>query len=250
MKRLIVTADDFGLTEGVVAGIVAAHRDGIVTATSMMVGAPAIDAASDYARKHTSLALGLHFVLTFGRPTGPTEPLGDILDDNGRFRRLEEGVHAQLTPSRVLSELEAQLNAFESRVGRPPTHIDGHHHVHALPGVLPAVIEHAHRLGAPVRAPDDATRDRLRLAGVATSDRFVDSFYGDGQVSSDALVSRLRAIPDGTSELMCHPAREDTVLKTLSSYCRPRYEELRALTDPAVRAAVDDESIELVPTVR
>ena len=71
MKQLIVTADDFGLTPGVVTGIVEAHERGIVTATSLMVSAPAADAAFKWAREHDSLAVGLHFVLTFGRPGRP-----------------------------------------------------------------------------------------------------------------------------------------------------------------------------------
>ena len=84
MKRLVVTADDFGLSSGVVEGIVEAHELGIVTSTSLMVNAPAAEAAFEEARRLPSLATGLHFVLTFGRPVGPPEPLSRLLDEDGR----------------------------------------------------------------------------------------------------------------------------------------------------------------------
>ena len=136
MRRLIVTADDFGLSPGVNAGIVEAHERGIVTATSLMVNAPAAREALHWASEHRSLAVGLHFVLTFARPVGPTEPLEELVDENGRFRRLETGVHERASAGDVREEIRAQLARFADAVGRAPSHIDGHHHVHALPGDL------------------------------------------------------------------------------------------------------------------
>ncbi len=237
MKRLIVTADDFGLTPGVVTGIVEAHEQGIVTATSLMVSAEAAKSAFAWARDHTSLAVGLHFVLTFARPTGPREPLLDLVDAEGRFRRLESGAHERATPEQVRGELRAQLELFEKGVGRAPTHIDGHHHVHAFPGILAAVLEEAARLGVTVRAPDDATRERICRDGVETADHFLASFYGSDNVSEDQLLEILGTAPDGTSELMCHPAHKDDRLETLSSYVGPRWAELATLTSPRVVAA-------------
>lgn len=237
MKRLIVTADDFGLTPGVVTGIVEAHERGIVTATSLMVNAEAAESAFAWARDHRSLAVGLHFVLTFARPAGPREPLGALIDDEGRFRRLESGAHERATPQQVRSELRAQLERFEKGVGRAPTHMDGHHHVHAFPGILTAVLEEAVRLGVPVRAPDDATRERIRRASVETTDHFLASFYGADNVSEDQLLEILNGAPDGTSELMCHPAKQDDRLQALSSYVGPRWTELATLTSPRVVAA-------------
>lgn len=250
MKQLIVTADDFGLTTGVVAGIVEAHEQGIVTATSVMVNAPAAEEAFAWAREHESLAVGLHFVLTFGRPVGPSWPLGDLLDEDGSFRRLEAGVHENATPGRVGAELRAQLELFESRIGRPPTHIDGHHHVHAVPGILGAVVEAAKRYRVPVRAPDERSHARLHAIGVPTPDNFVDTFYGADNVGVAELLAILDELPDGTSELMCHPAREDSLLPSLSSYTDPRYVECRTLTADAVREALAEKEIELISTAR
>lgn len=238
MKRIIVTADDFGLTPGVVAGIIDAHENGIVNATSLMVNAPAAERAFDWARHNDSLAVGLHFVLTFGKPVGPVEPLGELVDENGRFHRLEAGAHSRATPDQVRAELRAQLDLFEAKVGRRPTHIDGHHHVHAIDGVLAAVLGEAGPNEIPVRAPNEMTRQRLLRSNVASTGFFVDAFYGEGNVGEDHLLAILETLPEGTSELMCHPATEDALLGSLSGYVQPRFKELETLTSPRVKEAV------------
>ena len=246
MKRLVVTADDFGLSPGVVEGIVEAHEIGIVTSTSLMVNAPAAEAAFEAARRLPSLAIGLHFVLTFGRPLGPPEPLSRLLDEDGVFRRNRSGAHETARPDEVREELRAQLRAFEKRGGRPPTHIDGHHHVHLHPGILSVAIEEAGRLGIPLRSTGAAVRERLRLERIRTCDRFLDGFYGD-DVSVARLLSILESVPDGTSELMCHPARPDGELARFSSYVTERHLELQTLASPPVLDAVDRLSIDLAP---
>ncbi|HXV60263.1 MAG TPA: carbohydrate deacetylase [Vicinamibacteria bacterium] len=245
MKRLVVTADDFGLSPGVVAGIVEAHQQGIVTATSLMVNAPATQDAFRQARANPSLAIGLHFVLTFGEPVGPRKPLGALLDKDGHFRRWDAGERDRVSPGQVREELRAQLQRFENGVGRPPTHIDGHHHVHAVPGVLTAVIEEARGLSIPVRSPDEPSRSRLRREGIPTDDHFVETFYGEGFVGESPLLEILKGLEEGTSELMCHPATVDDTLASLTSYREPRYEELRTLTSERVRRALVDLGIEL-----
>jgi hypothetical protein len=249
MKRLVVTADDFGLSSGVVEGIVEAHEVGIVTSTSLMVNAPAARAAFEEARRLPSLATGLHFVLTFGRPRGPREPLRGLLSRDGAFRKNGSGAQEAARPDEVRDELQAQLQAFQDGVGRPPTHIDGHHHVHLHEGILRVAIDEAERLGIPLRSRGFEVRERLRLKSIRTCDRFIDDFYGD-EVSEERLLSILETLPEGTSELMCHPAREDEELAGLSSYTEPRARELAALTSPAVTKALVRLGIELVPMTR
>ena len=246
MKRLVVTADDFGLSSGVVEGIVEAHEVGIVTSTSLMVNAPAAEEAFEAARRHPSLATGLHFVLTFGRPTGPVGPLERLLEADGSFCRNGSGAHELARPDEVREELRAQLRAFEKGMGRPPTHIDGHHHVHLHPGILRVAIEEAGRLGIPLRSTGRKVRERLRLERIPTCDRFLDEFYGD-DVSEARLLSILGTIPEGTSELMCHPARPDFDLGRLSSYVAPRHLELATLVSPSILDAIARLGIDLVP---
>jgi predicted glycoside hydrolase/deacetylase ChbG (UPF0249 family) len=249
MKRLVVTADDFGLSPGVVEGIVEAHEIGIVTSTSLMVNAPAAEAAFEEAQRHPALAVGLHWVLTFGRPVGPPEPLSRLLDEDGSFRKKGSGAHEIARPDEVREELRAQLRAFEKAVGRPPTHIDGHHHVHRHPGILRVAIEEAGRLGIPLRSTGPKVRERLRIERIRTCDRFLDGFFGD-DVGEASLLSILEEVPEGTSELMCHPARPDGELERVSSYVTPRDLERETLESPPVREAVDRLGIDLVPMTR
>jgi predicted glycoside hydrolase/deacetylase ChbG (UPF0249 family) len=249
MKRLVVTADDFGLTEGVVAGIVEAHELGIVTSTSLMVNAPAADAAFAEARRLSTLATGLHFVLTFGRPVGPAEPLSALLAEDGSFLENGSGAQELARPDEVREELRAQIRAFERGVGRPPTHIDGHHHVHLHPGIFRVAIEEAGSRGVPLRSRGREVRERLRLERIRTCDRFLDDFFGEG-ASEEHLLSILESLPEGTSELMCHPAREDETLETLSSYVEPRFRELAILTSPRIVQALVRIGIELIPMSR
>jgi predicted glycoside hydrolase/deacetylase ChbG (UPF0249 family) len=249
MKRLVVTADDFGLSPGVVEGIVEAHEIGIVTSTSLMVNAPAAEAAFDEARRLPSLAVGLHFVLTFGRPLGPSDPLSRLLDEDGAFRTKESGAHETARPDEVREELRAQLRAFEKGVGRPPAHIDGHHHVHLHPGILRVAIEEAGRLGIPLRSTGREVRERLRIERIRTCDRFLDGFFGD-DVSEARLIAILESAPEGTSELMCHPARKDEALAKVSGYVDSRCRELETLTSPGVTQALVSAGIELVTMTR
>jgi hypothetical protein len=249
MKRLVVTADDFGLSPGVVEGIVEAHELGIVTSTSLMVNAPATAFAIQEARRLPSLATGLHFVLTFGRPLGPLEPLSTLLDEDGEFQKRGSRVHESARPDEVREELRAQIRAFEKGVGRPPTHIDGHHHVHLHPGILRVAIEEAGQRGIPLRSKGREVRERLRLERIRTCDRFVDDFFGD-HVSDERLLPILESLPDGTTELMCHPAREDETLAAISGYVEPRFRELETLTSPRVARALVALGIELLPMSR
>jgi predicted glycoside hydrolase/deacetylase ChbG (UPF0249 family) len=121
--------------------------------------------------------------------------------------------------------------------------------VHLHEGVFRVAVEEADRLGIPLRSRGFDVRERLRLKSIRTCDRFIDDFYGD-DVSEDKLISILEALPDGTSELMCHPAREDAELASLSSYAGPRARELGTLTSPAIAKALVRLGIELVPMSR
>lgn len=108
-------------------------------------------------------------------------------------------------------------------------------------------VARKHRLS--VRSPDEATLVRLRAAGVSTPDSFVDTFYGEDHVGVDELVSIFDGLEDGTTELMCHPAKNDSLLESLSSYTRARQKELETLVSPSVQHALSERDIELVARV-
>ena len=241
-----MTADDFGLSAGINQGILEAHRRGIVTSTSLMINAPGAAEAARLAQECPTLSVGLHLVLTFGRPLAPLDEVGALLTPKGTFPRLDSGAQQNAPRSAIRAELEAQIRRFRQTVGGPPAHLDGHHHVHALPTVLEVAIESARELSIPVRSPDAATAERLLSAGVKTTGAFIDRFYGAENIDLPSLLEILGSLEEGLSELMCHPAKEDPALSAISSYCRERPMELAALTAPEAREAIERLGIQLI----
>lgn len=222
-RRLIVNADDLGLSHGVNAGIAKAHDDGIVTSASLMVRQPAAEAAATWARDRPDLSLGLHLDLCEWRPCGRSWgpayercPLDDV--------------------DCVATETDAQLGLFGELVGRPPTHVDSHQHVHRRPAVCAVVAERAARLGVPLRECSDVG--------------YVGGFYGQDArgrawpdlLTAEALLGILDGLGPGWSELGCHPGfAEDTG----STYRDERRREVDVLCDTAVRTWLDGAGIEL-----
>ena len=161
-RRLIVNADDFGLAPGVSAGILAAHRHGIVSSTTLLATV-AIDDESVRALRDSGLGVGLHVNLTLGRPLSGGRSL---VDGDGRFVRDARHAAARANAVDVEREVAAQIEKFESIAKRPPTHLDTHHHVGLLVPVAEVVIDAARRLGVPVRSQNSEARTRARSAGV------------------------------------------------------------------------------------
>jgi predicted glycoside hydrolase/deacetylase ChbG (UPF0249 family) len=247
VKRLIVNADDFGRTRGVNAGVLEAHLYGIVTSATVMVLEPAAEeGVSEAFRRAPNLSFGLHFVLTGGGlPASSLERVPSLLVE-GRFPRSASELPREVAAEEVSRELEAQIFLFEKMAGRPPSHLDSHHHSALHPSIQPVFAEAARTRSIPVRASSDAARESLRAGGVRTPDRFVDAFYGDG-ANAETLRAILRDLADGeTSELMCHPGRADERLRAGSSYAREREREIALLCDPELRALLAEQGIELV----
>jgi predicted glycoside hydrolase/deacetylase ChbG (UPF0249 family) len=242
-RRLIVNADDLGRTPGINEGVFAAHRDGILTSATLMLAYPAAEAAAAGLGEHPGLGIGLHVQLTGGRPTLPPGRVPSLVDADGRLPRGPEG----LGPARaddILAEVRHQLDRFRELTGRLPTHLDSHHHAHRRPSVLEALVTVAREHRLPVRNASPEVGRRLREAGVATTDAFVERFFG-AAATLETLVAVLAAVGEGVTELMCHPARVDAELRADSTYVDEREDELAALTDPAARAAVANQGLEL-----
>jgi predicted glycoside hydrolase/deacetylase ChbG (UPF0249 family) len=223
-KFLIVNADDFGQSEGVNRGIIAAHEEGIVTSASLMVRWPAASEAAAYARDHPGLGLGLHVDLgEWAFRGGAWEPLYEVVPPG-------DG-------ALVRTEVEAQLARFAGLVGRAPSHLDSHQHVHLREPARTVLLELARRLSLPLRH---------FTPGV----RYCDEFYGQtgrgeplpGSLSAERLIAVLAALAPGVTELGCHPGTGEG-LETM--YAGERALEVAALTDPRVRAAVESLEISL-----
>ena len=232
-RWLIVNADDFGLTPGVTAGILAAHRHGIVTSTTMLVNR---DVPADaVARAHDGgLGVGLHVNLTLGAPL--TRGVS-LVDASGAFVRDARRAAARAKAGDVEREIGAQIERFEALTRRQPTHLDSHHHVGLHEPVREIVLNAARRLGVPVRCQDAAARARARGTGLRTTDHFFGESGPGAYWSLACVLAHLRALPPGTSEWMTHPGWCDAEL-SYSRYGRQREIELAGLGSPAARGAV------------
>ncbi|MGE5527738.1 MAG: carbohydrate deacetylase [Patescibacteria group bacterium] len=238
-RFLIVNADDFGLTAGVNRGIVYAHTNGIVTSTTLMVNMPGFADAVALAGRTPGLAVGLHLNLTYGRPVLPPWRVPSLVDSEGAFVRDPRYVIDRGRVEEIEAEFAAQAERFTA-TGLALSHLDSHHHLHAEVKFLAPMARLAQKAGVTVRCLD---RQALLARGVAPRAGFV-KFFGD-----ENGVARLSAIfaglPEGATEIPCHPGFVDDELMALSTLNTIRERELAALTDPRTLAAAQAEGIQL-----
>lgn len=223
-RYVIVNADDFGRSPGVNRGTIEAFDHGIVTSASLMVRGPAAVEAAAFGRTHPALSLGLHF------------DIGEWVCRNGEWGKLYELVPADNIPA-VAEEASRQLTSFRRLVGKDPAHLDSHQHVHREGRVRSIFIDIARRLSVPLRS-------------VSPEVHYCGTFYGQdeqgrplpGWVSVEALIALLAGLPPGFTELGCHPGGGNDLDST---YLSERAQEVTALCDPRVRAAIADMGIRL-----
>ncbi|WP_459501851.1 chitin disaccharide deacetylase [Bacillus sp. C1] len=222
MIQLIVNADDFGLTEGVNYGIIEGHVNGLVNSTTMMMNMPGTKHAVRLAKEYKTLGVGVHLVLTAGKPLLTDVP--SLVSEDGFFHKQRIVREGRINPEDVEREWTAQIEKFLSS-GLTPTHFDSHHHIHGLP-ILHDVLERlAEKYNVPIRRCDQ------ERAVQPFSDVFYSDFYGDG-VQKDYFVKLKERVKDGELvEVMAHPAYIDPALVKLSSYVIDRVKELRILIE-------------------
>jgi predicted glycoside hydrolase/deacetylase ChbG (UPF0249 family) len=239
VSLLIVNADDLGRSSGINEGTFEAHRRGLVTSATLMVGYPAARAAAAALASHPDLGVGLHLTLTGGEPTLPARQVPSLVDAVGRLPAKPEGLTRATYPD-VLAELGHQFRLFVTLVGRLPTHLDGHHHCHRLPVVLDAVLAVARQHRLPVRRASPAVGERLEREGIVSTQAFADEFFGDAAtVATLEGILRVAASRGGSTEVMCHPGYPDDALRAASSYADAREPEIAVLCDPSLRALAD-----------
>jgi predicted glycoside hydrolase/deacetylase ChbG (UPF0249 family) len=223
-RCLIVNADDFGQSLGINRGIIEAYENGIVTSASLMVRWPAAAEAAAYAREHRELSLGLHLDLCeWICRDGDWEPLYEVAP-------LDDGVA-------IAEEITRQVSTCREFIGQDPSHLDSHQHVHRAEPVRSIMVDVARQLGVPLR-------------DCSPSIRYCGEFYGQSgngypypdSISVEGLIKTLAELPTGITELGCHPGLGDD-LDTM--YGKERIEEVKALCDPRVRAAIIAGGIEL-----
>jgi chitin disaccharide deacetylase len=280
VRRLIVNADDFGLTSGVNRAIIEGNRLGIVTSATLMANAGATDAAIDLAKAQPGLKTGCHVVLIDGVPLKAN--LQSLTNGSPRFRTsLKEfsiaALRKQISAEEVQQEVEAQVRKVQSR-GITLTHLDSHKHTHMFPHILRPLLRAAKACGIrAVRNPFEPLRCWppvmvlntpglwLRSAGVMAFQMFAADFHSavkeEGMVSPDGTVgiavtgmldqkwlSRiLEALPEGTWELVCHPGYSDADLQAAGTrLTQSREIELSALTSEETKKALAHRQIDLI----
>ena len=243
-RRLIVNADDYGLTGGVSRGILDAHRHGIVTSTTLLVNRP-VDSALIDELKASGMGVGLHLNLTLGPPVAPAKRVASLLDAEGRFVRDAREAARRARPDEARIELGMQIDEFRKIMGRLPTHLDSHHHVGRHEPILDLVLDFAHAIRVPVRTQDAQVRAAARKRSLKTPDHFMGESGPDAYWSGERVLAHLRTLPDGVTEFMTHPGHYDDDL-AYSRYGRQRETEVAGLTDPEARALIAREGIRLI----
>ncbi len=285
MKNLIVNADDLGWTEGVNRGIAEAHGNGIVTSTSLLANGQAFASGVALALSREGLGVGVHLNLSDGTPCAPKELVSTILNDDGEFIGGPRSLLIKLARgAMLLAEVEAEWDAQISKVreaGIAPTHLDGHKHVQMLPGLFEIALRLAkrHEIGAirvshetsslrsalsagenqhggkvlrqgvqarglKLLAPD--AREQAEHSGIATADYFC-GIAQTGELTREGLASLLRGLPEGTTELMCHPGFVDADLQRSDTRLQEsRRVEVELLTDKHIRNLVAEQGIRLI----
>lgn len=280
MRRLIINADDFGLTSGVNRAIIEANQKGLVTSATLMANSQAFDEAVALAKSNSSLGVGCHVVLVDGAPVSPPDRVPSLLGDGTRhFRhKLYSFTHAasrrQLDPSQIEMEVVAQIQKIQA-AGIQVTHLDSHKHTHMFRAVTAPFLSAAKTCGVPaIRNPFEFAeftyyKDRpalwkryfqvrtLRLlarkfrmqveaAGLRTTDGSV-GIIATGSLDQILFEQIVQSLPDGTWELVCHPGYNDEQLqKAGTRLLASRVQELELLTSTEGRALLQSLNIELM----
>jgi hopanoid biosynthesis associated protein HpnK len=285
LKNLIVNADDLGWTEGVNRGIAEANRNGIVTSASLLANGAAFASAVELARSTPGLGVGVHLNLSNGKPTAPRELVATLLNDEGDFAGGPEALLLRIAKRDVTvreaeQEWEAQIEMVKE-AGIQPTHLDGHKHVHMLPGLFDVALRLAKRYGiGAIRVAHEASslraalsaghelhasvvlkqgvqarglkllardaREQAERAGISTSDYFC-GIAQTGEMTKEGVARLLRSLPEGTTELMTHPGYADQDLQNSTTRLQEsRQIELSILTDLEIRNLVASQGIRLI----
>lgn len=264
MDGLIVTADDFGAALEVNEAVEQAHRNGILTAASLMVNGAAAADAVQRARAMPALGVGLHLVLVEGRPTLPPGDIPDLIDGDGLFRTnmVKAGIDIFFRPAvrrQLAAEIEAQFQAFAA-TGLPLDHVNAHKHFHLHPTIAGLIMAIGPRYGMKaMRAPTEpraiirsiepgtstmaerivapyaqTMRSRIRRAGMLVPDQ-VFGLAWSGAMTANRVAAIIQRLPPGLSEIYFHPAMADDFAGHAAGYgYRAEYD---ALVDVAVEAA-------------
>jgi hopanoid biosynthesis associated protein HpnK len=280
VKRLIINADDFGLTAGVNLGISEAHENGILTSATLMANGAGFEDAIQLSHSAPRLSVGCHVVLVDGSPVLDPTRVQSLLDGESlKFRQALSkfailSLSGRLKADEIEAEARAQIRKLQS-AGIEVSHIDTHKHTHIFPPVLRPLLRAAKACGVrAVRNPFEPVPMSLlaeqpslwkRLAQVkllrALAKTFFKAVKDAGMISPDGAVgiattgalneklfrALIENLPDGTWEFVSHPGYNDAELQTVGTRLREsRIQELHILTSTAARDILESNNIELI----
>ena len=273
LKRIIISADDFGLDDAVNEAVETACRDGLLTSASLMVGEGASIDAVARARNLPKLLVGLHIVLVEGHPVSSPDAIPDLVGPDGRFRNdmVAAGFRFFFLPHvrrQLAAEIRAQFEAFAA-TGLPLDHVNAHKHFHLHPTIARLIISIGRDFGLkamrlprepaiPLAAADGVQRDSpgrvaLRVwtaqlkhvidkAGLTSNDH-VFGLAWSGGMTEERLNALIPHLPEGISEIYCHPAtaRTPLLIRAMPEY--RHVDEFKALMSPSLRQRLDTAGI-------
>ena len=284
MRRLIINADDFGLTAGVNRAIVEAHEHGIVTSATLMANGQAVEEAISLAQSRPRLGVGCHIVLVDGAPLLDKTRINSLVDParNAGGPRFRGGIGkfgalallGRLAADEIEAEATAQIRKLQA-AGIPVTHLDSHKHTHLFPRILRPLLRAAKSCGVrAIRNPFERIqgsqlaaspsvwrrwtevgilrslarqfREAVQQAGISTPDGTL-AIVATGTLNQRLLRLMVENLPDGTWELVCHPGYNDVDLLAVRTRLRAsREQELRLLTSPSTRDLLKANGVEAV----
>lgn len=242
--KLIVNADDYGLSKGVNLGIAEAYRCGPVRSTTVMAGMAGFEHAVELAETLPGLKIGIHLTISSGKSVG--SGYKNITDSDGRFLRLLEVEQRAKEGETDLDEVETEFEAQIKKIlaaGIKPDHFDTHHHVHNLPGIINVYLKLADKYGVAARFYDTELLPGGHKS-VKTTEAFSSEFYGETATQED-LLRMLSSCNADSFEIMSHPAFVDHDLYSSSSYNIKRTYELSILTSSEIMDYIAKNGIEL-----
>lgn len=264
-RYLIVNADDLGCPEGSVDAIAELFALGVVSSTSAMTNKPDWPRAAALLREHPDWCAGVHLVMNDGQPVLPPERVPTLVDRTGHFR---DGWallmrYPLLSQAQLRAEWEAQIERFIADTGRQPSHLDLHcHWPYVFPAWFRLTLDLAQAYGnIPVRMPfDDALEEKapalaagsgfpawyilrngrryrqmVDQRGLARPNFFETRFSQDGNRTAEFLLALLEKLPEGVTELLCHPGTQGW-----------RVGDYESLRDPRIRQRIDELGIRLI----
>ena len=240
--KLILNADDFGLSQSVNKGILECLDEGLISSTTMMMNTPYTDEAIKLAKDRELKNIGIHLNLTYGKSVLPASEIPSLVDENGTFHYVcMLGYYTQYVDAK--KELRAQIEKFLDS-GLKPDHLDHHHYFNEIPNILKAYLELAQEYKLPVRSMDENARNLAREMGVKTTDEFSFAFHGNGvDISTFDVLKSLFWGRDISLEVLTHVGYIDDYTRRQTNYL-VREDEIKVLREAKAKGYFDD--VELV----